>query len=90
MTSERASATFELPQQAGNEHRCAECESRLCARVETLPGVTRVECELHGPLKVEFDPAVTDEMAIAEETRLYGAQLEGVYAHAVWHVTGLD
>ena len=90
MSAERASATFELPAHGGSGHRCAECTSRLCTRVEELPGVTRVECEASGPMRVEFDPAVVSETQLGAETRRYGAELEGVYVHAVWHVTGLD
>ena len=90
MSARRATATFDLPARAAEGHRCAQCESRLCARVEELPGVVRVECEENGPMRVEFDPSVVSEDRLGEETRRYGAELEGVFAHAVWHVTGLD
>jgi hypothetical protein len=89
VTSERAAATFELPQH-GTGRRCAECASRLCGRVEELPGVLRVECEASGPMRVQFDPTVVGEDELDAATRRYGAELEGVYVHAVWHVTGLD
>jgi hypothetical protein len=90
MSAERASATFELPVHAGAGHRCTQCESRVCARVEELPGVLRVECEASGPMRVEFDPTRVSQEQLDAETRRYGAELEGVFAHAVWHVTGLD
>ena len=90
MTPERASANFDIPRHVQGGHRCSECESRLCARVEELPGVLRVECDAAGPMRVEFDPEAVSEQALAEATRRYGAELEGVYAHQVWHVTGLD
>ena len=90
MSTERASATFELPTHGGAGHRCAECASRLCGRVESVPGVLRVECEAAGPMRVEFDPSLVSQEQLDVETRRYGAELEGVYFHAVWHVTGLD
>ena len=90
MTPERASATFELPVHGEAGHRCASCESRLCARVEEMPGVLRVECESNGPMRVDFDPSQVSEQELSAETRRYGVELEGVYAHAVWRVTGLD
>jgi hypothetical protein len=90
MSAEHASATFELPAQGAGGHRCAQCESRLCARVEAMPGVARVECEGGGPLRVEFDPERITQDELDAETRRYGAELEGVFVHAVWHVTGLD
>jgi hypothetical protein len=90
MSAERASATFDLPTHGGRAHRCAQCESRLCARVEEVPGVLRVECESSGPMRVEFDPSQVTKEQLDVETRRYGAELEGVFSHAVWHVTGLD
>lgn len=90
MSAERASATFDLPVHGDAGHRCAQCESRLCARVEELPGVLRVECESNGPMRIEFDPSQVTEEDLSAETHRYGAELEGVFAHAVWHVTGLD
>ena len=90
MSAERASAAFDLPVHGDAGHRCAQCESRLCARVEELPGVLRVECESNGPMRIEFDPSLVTEQELGVETRRYGAELEGVYAHAVWRVTGLD
>ena len=90
MSAERASATFELPTHGGTAHRCTQCESRLCARVEEVPGVLRVECEARGPMRVEFDPELVTREQLDAETRSYSAELEGVFAHAVWHVTGLD
>jgi hypothetical protein len=90
VSAERASAAFDLPVHADAGHRCAQCESRLCARVEELPGVLRVECEANGPMRIEFDPSQVSEADLSAATRRYGAELEGVFAHAVWHVTGLD
>jgi Cd2+/Zn2+-exporting ATPase len=90
VSAQRASASFELPAHGAAGHRCTECESRLCARVEGMPGVSRVECDASGPLRVEFDPTVTTPEELDAETRRYGAELEGSYVHAVWRVTGLD
>ena len=90
MSAQRASAAFELPKHGEGGHRCAQCESRLCAKIEELPGVFRVECEGSGPMRVEFDPGVVSKAALGEATHRYGAELEGVFAHEVWHVTGLD
>ena len=55
-----------------------------------MPGVLRVECETSGPMRVEFDPTRISEEALSAETQRYGAELEGVFSHVVWHVTGLD
>jgi hypothetical protein len=90
VSAERTSATIDMPEHGGGGHRCASCASRLCARMEEVSGVTRVECEAGGPMHVEFDPAVVSRQQLDAETHRYGAELEGVYAHAVWHVTGLD
>ncbi|HEY5541619.1 MAG TPA: cation-translocating P-type ATPase, partial [Coriobacteriia bacterium] len=90
MSAERASAAFDLPTHGGGGHRCARCASRLCARVEEMPGVTRVQCEANGPMRVEFDPALVSEDQLDAATRQYGAELAGVYGHAVWRVVGLD
>ena len=90
MSAERASANIDLPAHGTGGHRCAECESRLCSRVEAMPGVLRVECGESGPMRVEFDPSRISQIELDAETGRYGAELEGVYAHAVWHVTGLD
>lgn len=88
--SERATASFELPTHAEKGVRCAECTSRVCARVETLPGVFRVECDARGEVRVEYDPDRVTEEDLDAATRRYGVELAGVYAHAVWRVTGLD
>ena len=90
MTTDRATATFELPGHVEGGMRCAQCDSRVCAQVEAMPGVLRVECSDKGPLRVEYDPTRVSESDLDVETRRYGAELAGVYAHAVWHVTGLD
>jgi Zn2+/Cd2+-exporting ATPase len=90
MSPQRASATFELPTHGEGGHRCARCESRLCARVEEIPGVLRVECEANGPMRVDFDPERISEDTLDAQTRRFGAELEGVFAHAVWRITGLD
>ncbi len=90
MSPQRATATFELPAHGEGGHRCQRCESRLCARVEEIPGVLRVECEASGPMRVDFDPGRISEDALGNQTLRFGAELEGVYAHAVWRITGLD
>jgi Cd2+/Zn2+-exporting ATPase len=62
----------------------------MCARVEEMPGVLRVECEAVGPMRVEFDPSRISEDALGAEMHRYGAELAGVLAHAVWRISGLD
>jgi Zn2+/Cd2+-exporting ATPase len=90
MSAERASATLDLPAQLRGGVGCAECVSRLSARVESLPGVLRVDSSGPSSLRVEFDPRELDESELAEATQRFGVELAGVYAHAVWRVTGLD
>jgi Zn2+/Cd2+-exporting ATPase len=90
MSPERASATFDMPTHGEGGHRCVRCESRLCARVEEIPGVLRVECEANGPMRVDFDPERISEDTLDVQTRRFGAELEGVFAHTVWRIVGLD
>jgi Zn2+/Cd2+-exporting ATPase len=91
MSAERASATFTLPSHAEGGTRCAQCSSRLCAQVEAMPGVLHVDCDARGAsMRVDYDPGQVTEADLDDATRHYGAQLAGVYAHAVWRVTGLD
>ena len=90
MTAQRAIATFTIPVHAEQGVRCAECASRLCAQVEVLPGVTRVECDPGGTMRVEYDLTRVSEADLSAATERYGLELAGVYEHAVWHVTGLD
>ena len=86
----REIATFQMPSHGEGGHQCSRCRSRLCGRVEELPGVARVECGPSGPVRVEFDPQRISERELGDEMGRYGAELEGVYAHAVWRIGGLD
>lgn len=90
MTAQRAAATFRIPSHADKGVRCQQCASRLCAQVEEMPGVARVECDPRGTLRVEYDPSRVSEADLSSATERYGIELAGVYEHAVWHVTGLD
>ena len=90
MNAAREIATFQMPSHGEGGHQCSRCRSRLCGRVEELPGVARVECGPSGPVRVEFDPQRISERELGEEMGRYGAELEGVYAHAVWRIGGLD
>lgn len=90
MSTAREIATFQMPPHGEGGHQCSRCRSRLCGRVEELPGVARVDCGPTGPMRVEFDPQRTSEDELAEQMRRYGAEIEGVYAHAVWRIGGLD
>lgn len=90
MSPQRASATFDMPTHGEDGHRCVRCESRLCARIEDIPGVLRVECEANGPMRVDFDPERISEDTLDVQTRRFGAELEDVFAHAVWRIVGLD
>ena len=90
MTAQRAIATFTVPVPAEQGVRCAECVSRVCAQVETVPGVARVECDPRGTMRVEYDLTRVSEADLSAATERYGLELAGVYEHAAWHVTGLD
>lgn len=88
--SGRATATFELPLSAEKGVRCARCASRVCAQVEEMQGVLHVECDPRGEMRVDYDPDRVTSAQLGMATERFGAQLAGVYAHATWHVTGLD
>jgi|GEM_PF-3048302 len=90
MTERLAAATFKIPPHADKGVRCLQCASRLCAQVETIEGVARVECDPRGTMRVEYDSSRVSEADLSVATERYGIALAGVYAHAVWHVTGLD
>lgn len=90
MSAMRESATFQMPDHGESGHQCSRCRSRLCGRIEELPGVARVDCAPSGPMRVEFDPDRVTESELGEEMQRYGAVLAGVYAHAVWRIGGLD
>ena len=90
MSEQRATATFELPTPAEKGVRCAECANRVCAQVESVPGVLRVECDMRGEMRVDYDPGRVSEEDLDSATRRFGVDLAGVYAHALWCVTGLD
>ena len=90
MSADHATATFDIPVPAEQGLSCAACASRVCAQVEAMPGVLHVDCDTRGRMRVEYDPGRVSESDLDVETRRYGAELAGVYAHAVWHVTGLD
>ena len=90
MTLERATAMLEMPTRNARGIRCSECSARVCARVEQVPGVLRVECDAAGDLRVDYDAAVVTRGALRAAAREFGAQLEGVYEHALWRIEGLD
>lgn len=90
MSEARSTATFELPTHAEGGVRCTECTSRVCAQVETVPGVLHVECDARGSVRVDYDPDRVTEDDLDAATRRFGVELAGVYAHAVWCVTGFD
>ena len=90
MTVQHSIATFTIPVHAEKGVRCAECAARVCAQVEAMPGVARVECDPRGSMRVEYDSGRVSESDLAAATDRYGIELAGVYRHAVWHVTGLD
>ena len=90
MTVQRVTATIEVPTRDRRGPRCSECVARLSARVEEVPGVLRVERDAAGDLHVEYDAAIASSAGLRAVAREYGAQLEGVYAHMLWRVEGLD
>ena len=90
MTPQRETATLELPTHAEKGVRCAECASRVCAQVEQLEGVMRVECDPRGLMRVDYDASRISSADLEAETRRFGAELEGVYRHAMWRIGGLD
>jgi len=90
VSEQRATATFELPTPAEKGVRCAECANRVCAQVGSMPGVFRVECDMRGEMRVDYDPGEVSEEDLDAATRRLGVDLAGVYAHAVWRVAGLD
>jgi hypothetical protein len=90
VSATREIATFQMPPHGEGGHQCSRCRSRLCGRVEELPGVARVDCGPSGPMRVEFDPQRISERELDEQMQRYGAEIEGVYAHAVWRIGGLD
>ncbi len=85
-----ATATLTAPVRVESGVRCAECVARVCAQIERVPGVLRVECDPAGTMRVEFDEKDITLEELEESARRYGVQLAGVYHHAVWRVTGLD
>jgi len=90
MAVRRESATLELPAHAEKGVRCDECASRVCAQVEQLEGVLRVECGPRGTMRVDYDAAVLAVADLESATLRFGAELEGVYRHAMWRIGGLD
>ena len=86
----RETATLELPLHAEKGVRCGECAARVCAQVEKLEGVFRVDCDPRGTMRVEFDASVMAVADLEAEARRYGAELEGIYRHAMWRIGGLD
>lgn len=90
MTGAHATASFELPTPQERGVRCAQCASRVCSHVESVPGVLHVECDARGEMRVDYDPDRVSEEDLDAATRRFGVELAGVYAHAVWSVTGLD
>ena len=80
MSAERATAMLEIPARGGRAVQCSECTARVCARVEQVPGVLRVECDAGGDLPASLRFAAIE----------FGAELEGVYEHEVWRIEGLD
>lgn len=90
MTSQRQTATLELPIHAERGIRCAECGARVCAQIEQLAGVSRVECDSAGSVRVEYDADRLSAEDLAAHTRRFGAELDGVYRHALWRIGGLD
>ena len=91
MTAPRpTSATLSVPVRAESGVRCTECVGRVCAEIEALPGVSHVECDPRGTMRVEFDASRVSVEELEESASRFGIELGGVYEHAVWRVTGLD
>lgn len=85
-----SSATLTVPVRATGGVRCAECVGRVCAEIESVRGVLRVECDPRGTMRVEYDAAIVELGELESAAERLGAHLAGTYEHAVWRVTGLD
>ena len=90
MSPERATAMLEMPARGGQGARCSECAARVCARVEQVPGVLRVECDAGGDLRVDYDVGLVTPASLRSVAHEFGAELECIYEHELWRVDGLD
>ena len=90
MSVERSTATLELPTHADKGVRCAECAARVCAQVEEITGVLRVDCDPRGVMRVDYDASSLSLEDLVAATSRFGAALESVYLHALWRIGGLD
>lgn len=90
MSVQRRTATLDLPVHAEKGMRCGECAARVCAQVEEIAGVLHVECDPRGAVRVDYDAERLSVGDLEAATRRFGAELEGVYQHAMWRIGGLD
>ncbi len=92
MTPQRETATLELPTHAEKGVRCAECAVRESAhRSSSSTASCGWSATRRGMMRVDYDASTILVVADLEaETRRFGAELEGVYRHAMWRIGGLD
>ncbi len=86
----RATATLQIPLPAEKGVRCAQCTARVCAGIEQLDGVLRVECDDRGAMRVDYDESRLTAGELEAETVRQGAELRGVFEHGMWRIGGLD